>query len=89
LNQTKLLIFQPFLKFLKNYHKYPYRIEITLQTGDLRLLRPAIEGKNRDINVDIKIKEFDEIFASIDYGFKSINGCSIKYNIWQLGKILT
>jgi hypothetical protein len=82
-----------FSTFFENFkelsHKYPYRIKIMEQAGDLTLLSPAIEGKNQNSSIDIRFMEFDEIFASSTYGFKSIKGCHITYDIWQLGKIMT
>lgn len=68
---------------------YPFRIKIIGQSGDLILLKPEIEGMANNLNIDIKVKEFDEIFGSTTYRFKSVNGCRITYDIWQLGKILT
>lgn len=75
--------------YIELSHKYPYRIKIIQQEGDLTLLRHAIEGKHQNISVNISIKEFDEIFASNAYGFKSNSGSRLTYNFWQLGKILT
>ena len=73
----------------KLYYRYPFRIRIFKQEGDLILSRPELKGKEQNITVDIHVKEFDEIFGSASYSFKSSKGCSLSYDLWQLGKKLT